>query len=105
MEQGQSGRTVPEGFLKTTRGAQPGQADLQSGRLQVFRELAGRPWPHCDLCQQLPTYPAASDRLSYFLGADQQAGNNDITVEVGDDILVAGYPSSLRHRKFSRIAG
>ena len=28
----------------------------------------------------------------YFLGADQQAGQNNIKVEVGDDILVAGYP-------------
>ena len=28
----------------------------------------------------------------YFLGAEQQAGQNNIKVEVGDDILVAGYP-------------
>lgn len=28
----------------------------------------------------------------YFLGADQHEGQNNITVEVGDDILVAGYP-------------
>ena len=28
----------------------------------------------------------------YLLGADHQVGQNNITVEVGDDILVAGYP-------------
>ena len=28
----------------------------------------------------------------YFLGAEQQAGQNNITAEVGDDVLVAGYP-------------
>lgn len=31
----------------------------------------------------------------YFLGAHHQEGRNNITVEVGDDILVAGYPKGF----------
>lgn len=30
--------------------------------------------------------------VPYLLNAEQQSGENNITVEVGDDILVAGYP-------------
>ena len=47
-----------------------------------------------DVMDCFTTKVAAGQTLAgpYTLGAEQLAGQNNITVEVGDDILVAGYP-------------
>ena len=47
-----------------------------------------------DVMDCFTTKVAAGQTLTgpYTLGAEQLAGQNNITVEVGDDILVAGYP-------------